>query len=476
VRAELGYTSHVDDTRGRDLTLAVGDGFELPPLPIAITPRRLRATYHDTADHRLARRGVALRRRSEDGRDVWQLQLPAVADLAPLEWEADDSAVPPEAAALVRAYVRGRPLRPVADLHILRRSVRVTADGAPAAEIVHDSVDVLDGSRVVRSFAEVGVERIGAGGADVVARLERQLRAAGARRGDHRPAIGRALDLPAVERARPKRKAPAIEHLRAYLEAQVEALLRSDPATRRGGAEGVHGMRVATRRMRSVLKEARRLLDPVWVRETRAELAWLGGVLGEVRDADVFAAYAARALGDEGRELVRLIRERSLPARERLAAALDSPRYLALLDRLEAIAESLPIGPQGESPERMVRRAARRVRRRLRRVSATSPDADLHELRIAGKRARYAAELAAPATGPAARRFAARAAELQAILGDHQDAVVAEQQLALLAGEATPAAAFAAGRLAERQGERRRAARARLPKAARRLKRAADRL
>ncbi len=463
----------MNETPERDLKLTVDDGFELPPLPIAIQPRRLRATYHDTPDLRLARYGVALRRRSEDGRDRWQLQLPAAGGGLRLEWEADDSALPAEIAALVRAYARDRPLRPVAELHILRRSVRVTSGGVPAAEVVHDSVDVLEGSRVVHSFAEVGVAPLGAGGAGLVARLERQLRAAGARRGDGRPKVGQALDLPAVKRARPKRGAPAVEHLRAYLGDQVESLLHNDPPTRCGAAEGVHRMRVATRRMRSVLADARRLLDPDWVRATRAELAWLGGVLGEVRDADVFAAYAERELGSGAGELVALIREQSQPARTRLAEALDSARYLALLDRLEAIAESLPVRPGNESLERILGRATRRVRRGLRRFSAASPDAELHELRIAGKHARYAAELAERAAGGPARRLAARAAKLQAILGEHQDAVVAEQRLTQLAGLATPAAAFAAGRLAERQHARRRAARARLPKAAKRLRRAA---
>ena len=255
------------ETLERELKLAVDDGFELPPLPVAITPRRLRATYHDTADHRLARHGVTLRRRSEDGRDLWQLELPADGDRLELEWEADESEIPAEVAGLVTAYVRGRPLRPVAELHTVRRSVRVTSGGRPAAEVVHDTVDVLQGSRVVRSFAEVEIEQLAAGASGLMTRLERQLRAVGARRSDGRPKVFQALDLPAPGHARLKRGAPAIEHLRAYLLTQVESLLQNDPVTRRGGSHGVHAMRVATRRMRSALKEARRLLDPDWVRD-----------------------------------------------------------------------------------------------------------------------------------------------------------------------------------------------------------------
>ena len=150
--------------------------------------------------------------------------------------------------------------------------------------------------------------------------------------------------------------APPVEHLRAYLAVQLGALIDSDPPTRRGDREGVHGMRVATRRMRSALKEAKRLLDPGWVGETRRELKWLGGVLGEVRDPDVFIAYVeaeVEQLGagaaEGGADLVELIRAQSEAGRAHLAEALDSPRYLALLERLEDTAESLPVTPRRES-------------------------------------------------------------------------------------------------------------------------------
>ena len=171
-----------------------------------------------------------------------------------------------------------------------------------------------------------------------------------------------------------------------------------------------------------------------------------------------------------------MIAERALPARARLAEALDSPRYLALLDRLDGIAESLPAGPGDETIERMLRRAARRVRRKLRRTPASATDEALHDLRIAAKRARYAGELAESRVGRPARRLSARAERVQKILGEHQDAVVAASELTNLVAAATPPAAFTAGRLAERQRARRKAARAALPKAAKRLERSARRI
>ena len=177
-----------------------------------------------------------------------------------------------------------------------------------------------------------------------------------------------------------------------------------------------------------------------------------------------------------GADLVNLINERSAPARARLAETLDSPRYLALLDRLDATRESLPVTPARDSLLGMLRRATRRAQEAQRGVGPKSSDHDLHMLRIAAKRARYAGELAQSAQSRAAAAVTERATALQKLLGEHQDAVVAEQQLELLAPDATPAAAFVAGRLAGLQHERRRAARAALPGAVKKFSRAARRV
>ena len=93
--------------------------------------------------------------------------------------------------------MRGRALQPIAELHTLRRAVRLSSGGEPAAEVVHDSVEVLSGNRVVRSFDEVEVEQLAPGAEALIARVERQLRKAGARSGDGRAKVFRALDLPA---------------------------------------------------------------------------------------------------------------------------------------------------------------------------------------------------------------------------------------------------------------------------------------
>ena len=86
-------------------------------------------------------------------------------------------------------------------------------------------------------------------------------------------------------------------------------------------------------------------------------------------------------------------------------------------------------------------------------------------MRKLGKRARYAAELAGR------KKLVQRAKELQDVLGEHQDAVVAAGRLRELAAGASPEQALVAGRLVEREAERRtRGARATWPKAWKKLR------
>ena len=89
------------------------------------------------------------------------------------------------------------------------------------------------------------------------------------------------------------------------------------------------------------------------------------------------------------------------------------------------------------------------------------------------KRARYATELAAPADNKRAQTLIARLKELQDVLGDHNDGVVAERRLREFAAKArAPRAAFTAGRIAERRRALAEEARRNLPRARRRLVRA----
>ena len=104
----------------------------------------------------------------------------------------------------------------------------------------------------------------------------------------------------------------------------------------------------------------------------------------------------------------------------------------------------------GGSLEAMAAEAFRRLRKAVRRLGGEPSGEALHEIRIKAKRARYAAELVAPVVGKPAERFVEHAKAFQDLLGDCQDALIAQQKLREIATRTRgPAAALVAGRLIE---------------------------
>jgi CHAD domain-containing protein len=95
----------------------------------------------------------------------------------------------------------------------------------------------------------------------------------------------------------------------------------------------------------------------------------------------------------------------------------------------------------------LVRRPWRHLRRAVEAVGSEPPDESLHEIRILSKRCRYAAEAAVPAIGKPAARFGSAVADLQGVLGDLNDAVVAEAWLREVAVRAPAAQVLVVGEL-----------------------------
>lgn len=470
------YAESVREHVERELKLAPPEGFELPDLGGEPLPaREFVSAYHDTPDLRLARHGVTFRHRLEDGTGVWQLKLPHGAARIELEQPGPPARPPAEMLALLQAHLRGASLVPVARLRTRRAGVR-----AQGAEIVEDQVAVLDGPRVARRFRELEVELVG-GDERALRRLEKALRRAGAEPGELRPKLYRALDLaPPPEPVVVERGTPPGEALGIVFAEQYRRMLLHDPGTRLGAdPEDLHQFRVATRRLRAFLRAARPLLDREWAESLRAELGWLGRALGPPRDLDVLAEYLRaeiEAIGDDAvaaRPILLAIQGERRSARERMVEALSGDRYLALLDRLEA-AGTPPLTGVDKALASIWWGEFRRLRRAADALGADPPDEQLHALRIDVKRARYGAELAAHELGKPGAAFVEAAKRLQDVLGEHQDAVVAEERLRAWAG-VHPEAAFAAGRLVEYQRVRCLRARATWRDAWRELERAGRR-
>ncbi len=415
------------------------------------------STYHDTPDFVLARNGVTFRHRVEDGAGLWQLKLPRGAARVELE-EAGPPARPPASMlALLVAHLREREVGPVARLRTRREGVRVGG-----AEVVSDSVAVLEGQRVVRRFHEIEIELVEGGDESSLRRLEKLVRAAGAETpsGNLLPKLHQVLGLeaPGAE-LRARRGTPPTVALGIALAEQRRRLLLHDPGTRLGAdSEDLHQLRVATRRLRAFLRCGRPLVERSWAESLRSELAWLGQNLGAARDLDVLVELLAADVDslDTDAEaaqglLIGLEAERTT-ARRVLVEALSSDRYLALLDRLDHVAE-----PELSGSSATLREVAaaewRRARRHVGSLPGDPSDEALHATRLRVKRARYAAELAEPELGAKGRRFVACAKDLQSILGEHQDAAVAEKRIRAWGG-GSGAGGLAAGRLIAIQRER----------------------
>jgi CHAD domain-containing protein len=416
----------------------------------ALASRVFVSTYHDTPDHRLARSGLTLRYRVENGRGRWQLKLPEGGARREVEEDGPGRVVPQRIASLLHAVVGGRKLVPVARLRTRRDGLRVGG-----AEVVHDVVSILDGQRVASTFDELEVELI-EGDERTLKRLEKALRRAGARDGESRPKLFRALDLssdPDPEESPIDGSAGA--RLASALRAQYFLLLAHDPGTRLGtDPESLHQLRVATRRLRAFLRTGRPLLERDWGDELRTELAWLGAALGPVRDLDVLIEHLRTETADfqgpdakAAKRLVSALGRQRTAARRRLGRALESDRYGALLERLESAGDPPLAVDAKESLDDLWRSEHRRLRKGVDALGAHADDTALHAVRIRVKRARYAAELARLGG------YVRAAKSLQDVLGEHQDAVVAGARLRDLAS-LDPDSAIAAGRLVEREHDR----------------------
>lgn len=442
-----------------------GDGFSAEPQ----AARRLRTTYYDTADLRLARWGASLRYRPGEG---WTVKLPEGADGALLvraehTFPGNGSRPPAEARALIRPFVRTARLVPSVRMRTLRRPVELhDSDGSRLAELVDDEVQVLDGRRIQARFRELEVELDDSADAGLLSEVVDRLLEAGAVAGEPTPKYLRALGgrdralEPEVVQPEVGPDASVEELLRHDLAAGTLRLFRHEAGVRIGeDPEAVHQARVATRRIRSTLRTFSKLLDEEWTDRLRDDLKWLANLLGEVRDTDVllerFSGHLAELPAEDekaGRRLLKGLSEERDQARRRLLGAMGQEKYTELLQDLVDAAAAPALLPGADRPAAevtppLVRRPWKKLRKEVRQAGDNPPDEQLHKIRIRAKRARYAAEAVEPVFGKPAENFADAVSDIQSVLGDHQDAVVGEAWLRQAAEGARRDVALVAGEL-----------------------------
>jgi len=487
----------------------VDAGFEVPDLAdcappdgrvIIRPPLKLRATYYDTADLRLARMGASLRYRRGDD-EPWTVKLPTDTPgiRNEISMPGPPTVVPERLLELVTVYTRGAPVAPAVVLSTMRRAYQICdRDDRVAVELVDDAVSVIDGRRIALRFREIEVERK-AGRAKLLDRVETVLHDAGALVGDFTPKHIRALGLAALNPPdwptspdRLPRRASAADVLRAALRNDIARIIAHDPLVRLRAPVGdddtaVHQMRVGIRRLRSDLRTFGPLLERPWANKLRDELGWIAHRLGAARDAEVLRARLRKTAASD--PLVPLdpagiermdadLAARHEDALARVDKAMASERYHGLLDLLvEAANEPRMVRAAADPAPLVLPALVNRPWQRLAyggngvdgagQLDADGSDDSWHAVRINGKRARYAVDAVAGVLGGEATELAKALGDVQDLLGEHQDAAVAAETWLAIAN-ADPddhTLAVTAGRLFERERTAVQAARAAFPAA-----------
>ena len=431
--------------------------------------------YLDTADRALGQSGYAARLRVRGGRTILGLKAltpahgplhrrqeiegPAGDGLDPAVWPAS------EARDVLIQAIGGRPLEELCRIR-QRRRVRVVRGAGGEVELSSDEVEVFRGGRRLGAFPVFEAE-LRTGDESVLEGIAAAIDATGSTNASDRSKFEVAMDLvaaasrngaaaaPAEAEAGPPRpmlevgKSPGVAADDTFAEAgrkvirfHLARMLATEAGARSGErAEDLHKMRVATRRMRAAWRVFGDAFRPGRVRRSVGALRTLAAHLGAVRDLDVLldelAAYG-ETLEPEGKSALSPLqdawRSERDTARAELVRYLDSRAYRRFVDDQVAFVgtpgqDAIPAGPteprrvRDTAPSRLW--AAYETVRAYDGVLRWADLATLHELRIAGKRLRYAVEFVREPLGPDAAMLIERITGLQDHLGMLHDADVA---------------------------------------------------
>lgn len=256
---------------------------------------------------------------------------------------------------------------------------------------------------------------------------------------------------------------PLIEAVRiALLEQQnsaIEQLSKACSADRQTAAEGVHDARVALRRSIALLDQAAPWMEKKWVCGRRKKNQSFLRLLGRVRDADILVLQAERFFAGQDSEavlaLLTQLRESRNLKHARLCRKLNSKEQLqklggeiAILTDADATLRMLPVPVSDRGSVRLYRLgdclpamlwcAVSRLTVFQSVIPGSAGEADtlrivseniLHRLRLAAKDLRYVIAFAAPLLGESTDTLLAEFKELQTILGDWHDTVIARQAI-----------------------------------------------
>ena len=261
-------------------------------------------------------------------------------------------------------------------------------------------------------------------------------------------AAGLSLKHPVDKRGKPAitESDPFLDLAYLYFARQLKRMKKFEPIAWEGlDPEGVHKMRVAIRRFRTILKAYRKLLGKKAVKPINRELRWLFKQLGEARDADVgemaireFIASLPADAALAAAPYERHVRQRTVDAYTNLTAVFSGKRYRKLMRILEKVINAGPRKDMtaragdltvAEAAERDINKYASRMIRHGDRIIAESLVEKIHKLRIEAKHLRYLLDFFSMAQSVRWKESIAELEKLQDLLGWHQDAITSRERL-----------------------------------------------
>lgn len=228
----------------------------------------------------------------------------------------------------------------------------------------------------------------------------------------------------------PSRCALAESAATAQLKRHADALRFHVPGVRGGERESLHQMRVASRRMRALLRELAPVFAPEARQACRDRMTAITRALGKPRELDVcLLMIERRAQEGDGRLRAAFECLAGHLARERAAVEPQTRAAIELVEHPDFNRELLALF-EGTRPVKKCHtaRAAARLRARYRRLrkeytlwEREPREEQLHTVRIRVKQLRYACEVFCDAYEDGIERITARLKEIQQILGAWND-------------------------------------------------------
>jgi len=200
-------------------------------------------------------------------------------------------------------------------------------------------------------------------------------------------------------------------------------------------SEGVHSMRVASRRLRSALRDFMPYLRKRPLASVLKQLRNIADALGEVRDQDVaiaalekMVAHAPAGVSSGLTHFVETKKQLREQARDELKTTLEGSELKQLESEFMAGVDEAAATRAGSPAITYLTMSQEIILERLKEFEALSNGLlnpfdieTLHELRIAAKRLRYAIELFQQCWGRSISGYAKRIARIQTALGDLHD-------------------------------------------------------